>query len=33
MVDAASGVESAAGEKDEHLMEAFIAAARGAKIG
>ena len=24
-----SGVERAAGEKDEHLMEAFIAAARG----
>jgi phosphoribosylanthranilate isomerase len=29
MVDAASGVESAAGEKDEQLMEAFIAAVRG----
>ena len=33
MVDAASGVESAAGEKDEHLMEAFIAAARGEDLG
>ncbi len=33
MVDAASGVESAVGEKDEHLMEAFIAAARGADVG
>lgn len=33
MVDAASGVESAAGEKDEHLMEAFIAAVRGADLG
>ena len=33
MVDAASGVESAAGEKDERLMEAFIAAARGAVLG
>lgn len=29
MVDAASGVEKAAGEKDEHMMEAFIAAVRG----
>ena len=33
MVDAASGVESAAGEKDEQLMEAFIAAARGENVG
>ena len=33
MVDTASGVESAAGEKDEQLMEAFIAAARGENLG
>ena len=32
MVDTASGVESAAGEKDEQLMEAFIAAVCGENL-
>lgn len=31
MVDAASGVETAAGHKDEQLMEDFVSAARGGK--